>query len=169
MQELLIHPFALGFYTCGVLLIIALYHHLKLKLDHARYKRMLSDKLEIEAATLSKLKQEIDSLKKENENLRVKVQGLNVQPENKLARELEIYARAEKKMTVAAPGFAAPWEQAKQAAHDEVGGEEAGTSAPKKFFQRFFGGAVAPEVLPVETVKSLPQTTAPKSETPGAA
>jgi len=169
MKEMLTSPFAFGFYTGCVLLLIALYHHLKLKLDHARYKRMLSDKLEIEAATLSKLKQEADALKKENENLRVKVQGLNSQPENKLSRELEIFARAEKKMTVAAPGFAAPWEQAKQAAHDEVAGEEAGTSSPKKFFQRFFGGAVAAGVSPVETVKSLQQGTEPKAENSGAA
>ena len=90
MKEMLTSPFAFGFYTGCVLLLIALYHHLKLKLDHARYKRMLSDKLEIEAATLSKLKQEADALKKENENLRVKVQGLNSQPDNKLARELDL-------------------------------------------------------------------------------
>lgn len=169
MKEMLTSPFALGFYTCGVLLIIALYHHLKLKLDHARYKRMLSDKLEIEAATLSKLKQETDALKKENENLRVKIQGLNTQPENKFSRELEIYARAEKKMTVAAPGFAASWEQAKQSAHDEVSAEEAGTSAPKKFFQRFFGSGVAAGISPVETLKSLQQSAEPKAENPGAA
>lgn len=168
MKDILTSQFAIGFYTCGVLLLIALYHHLKLKLAHARYKGMLSDKLEIEAATLSKLKQEADVLKKENENLRVKVQGLSMQPDNKLDRELEIYARAEKKMTVAAPGFAAPWEQAKQAAHDEIGAEEAGTSAPRKFFQRFFGGAVTTAVSPVQTVKSLPQSAEPKAENPGA-
>ena len=141
MKDFLLHSFALGFYTGCVLLFIALYHHFRLKLEHSRYRRMLSDKMEIDAGTVTKQKTELESLRKENENLRVKVQGLNGQPEQKLLRELEIMARAEKKMTVAAPGFAAPWEQAKQAAHQEIVDEESGKSAPRRLFQRFFGGA----------------------------
>ena len=143
MKDFLLHPFALGFYTGCVLLLIALYHHFRLKLEHSRYRRMLSDKMEIDAGTVTKQKAELESLRKENENLRVKVQSLVAQPEQKLARELEIMARAEKKMTVAAPGFAAPWEQAKQAAHQEIADEETGRAVPRRLFQRFFGGAVS--------------------------
>ena len=78
-------------------------------------------------------------MRKENENLRVKVQTLSMQPDQKLGRELEILARAEKKMTIAALGFAAPWEQAKQAAPQELADEDVGKSAPRNLFQRFFG------------------------------
>ena len=53
-------------------------------------------------------------------------------------------------MTVAAPGFASPWEQAKQAAWQELGEEETGKTAPRTLFQRFFGGAAEP-------ARSLPQ------------
>ena len=157
MKDFLLHPFALGFYTGCIFLVIALYHQVKLKLEHARYRRMLSDKMEIDATATVKQKTELEALRKENENLRVKVQALTVQPEQKLARELEIFARAEKKMTVAAPGFAAPWEQAKQAAWQEIGEEESGRAPSKTLFQRFFGGSQ-------EAVRALPQTAGPAKQ-----
>ena len=63
-------------------------------------------------------------------------------------------------MMVAAPGFAGPWEQAKQAAYQELNDEESGKSQPKRFFQRFFGGAVQAAMPPSsnqpEQLKSLP-------------
>jgi len=151
MKEILTHPFALGFYTGCIFLVMALYHQVRLKLEHGRYRRMLSDKMEIDATAVSKQKGELEALRKENENLRVKVQALTAQPEQKLAREVEIFARAEKKMTVAAPGFASPWEQAKQAAHQELAEEESGRAPHRTLFQRFFGGAAS------EPVRSLPQ------------
>jgi cell division protein FtsB len=164
MKEILLHPFALGFYTGCIFLVIALYHQFRLKLEHARYRRMLSDKMEIDATAVSKQKGELDSLRKENENLRIKVQTLSAQPDQKLGRELEIFARAEKKMTVAAPGFAAPWEQAKQAAWQELGDEESGKTASRTLFQRFFGGSSGNG----EQVRSLPQTAEPtKQGAPG--
>jgi hypothetical protein len=164
MKEYLLSPFALGFYVgCG-LLLIALYHHTKLKFEHGRYRRMLSDKLEIEASTMSKMKQEADALKKENENLRIKVQTLNEVPDHKLSRDLEVFARAEKKMMVGAPGFAGSWEQAKQSSFQEIADEEAGKAAPKRFFQRFFGGNAAT----AETIKSLPSGGEPTKTEGGA-
>ncbi len=142
MNELLKHPATWGFCGGMVFFGIASYHLIKLKFEHNRYKRMLSDKLEIEANTLTKMKQELEGAKKENENLRIKVQSTSDNGDGKLSRDLEIFARAEKKMNVAAPGFAGPWEQAKQAAFQELADEESGKAQPKKFFQRFFGGAV---------------------------
>ena len=152
MEKILLHPFALGFYTCGVFLLICFYHLFRLKLEHKRFRRMLADKMELDAAAVSKQKIEIESLRKENENLRVKVQALTSQPAQKLSRDLEIFARAEKKMTVAAPGFASPWEQAKQAAHAELADEETGKAGPRTLFQRFFGSGAQ------EQAPSLPQT-----------
>ncbi len=142
MKEILIHPAAFGFYAGMIFFAIASYHLIRLKWEHNRYKRMLSDKLEIEANTMTKMKQELESAKKENENLRIKVQSASDSSEGKNTRDLEVFARAEKKMMVAAPGFAGPWEQAKQAAYQELTEEESGKAPPKRFFQRFFGGAV---------------------------
>jgi hypothetical protein len=154
MKEFLTQPFALGFYTGCFLLCIALYHHFKLKLEHARYKRMLGDKMEIEAATMSKMKGELETVRKENENLRIKVQTLSETGDGKTVKDLEVFARAEKKMMVAAPGFAGPWEQAKQAAFHDLSEEDAGKATPKRFFQRFFGGSGSSTA--VEPVKALP-------------
>lgn len=166
MKDFLLHPFALGFYTGCIFLCIALYHHFRLKLEHSRFQRMLSDKMKLDAVGVTKQTAELESLRKENENLRIKVQTLTAQPEPKLARELEIFARAEKKMTVAAPGFAAPWEQAKQAAHQELADEETGKAAPRRLFQRFFGGAVSSGSEPV---RPLPPSSEPaKSPAPTA-
>lgn len=154
MNEFLVHPATLGAgcVLLTVLLALSLYRLLQVKGEYARYRQMLSDKMEIDAGMASKQKNEIEGLRKENENLRVKVQALSAQPGPKLARELEIYARAEKKMIIAAPGFAAPWEQAKQAAHQDVSDEDAGKAPPRTLFQRFFGGSTSGG----EQVKSLP-------------
>ena len=165
MKEFLFHPATLGA-ACvllTVLLVLSLYHLLRAKGEHARYRQMLGDQMKINAVGVSKQTAELESLRKENENLRVKVHSLSAQPEQKLGRELEIFARAEKKMTIAAPGFASPWEQAKQSAHQELADEDAGKAAPRSLFQRFFGGAIG------EQARSLPSATdGAKSTTPTA-
>jgi len=166
MKEILLHPFALGFYAGLFLLCLALYHHFKLKLEHARYKRMLGDKMEIEASTMSKMKAELETARKENENLRIKVQTLADTGDGKMMRDLEVFARAEKKMMVAAPGFAGPWEQAKQSAYHDLLEEDSGKSSPKRFFQRFFG---AGNTTTIEPVKALPNGGEQKPENAGAA
>jgi hypothetical protein len=139
-EEILTHPFALGFYTGCVFLVISLYNYLRLKSELARFRRHLSDKLEIEADTMKKVKTEVETLRKENESLRVKVNALNELPDRKIQRDCEIYARAEKRMLLNVPGFAPAWETAKSEAHNELADEETGRSAPKRIFARLFGG-----------------------------
>ena len=89
---------------------------------------------------MKKIKAEQENLRKENESLRVKVNALNEIPDRKLQRDLEVYARAEKRMLINAPGFAPAWETAKSDAHSELAEEEAGKAAPKRIFARLFGG-----------------------------
>src|SRR5579862_9085554 len=139
-KDLFLGQFALGFYLGCVFLVIACYNYLRLKGELARFRRHLSDKLEIEADTMKKIKTEQEALRKENETLRVKVNALNEIPDRKLQRDLEVYARAEKRMLINAPGFAPAWETAKSDAHSELAEEEAGRQAPKRIFARLFGG-----------------------------
>jgi hypothetical protein len=139
-EEIFTHPFALGFYTGCVFLVISLYNYIRLKSELARFRRHLSDKLEIEADTMKKAKTEVEMLRKENESLRVKVNALNELPDRKIQRDVEIYARAEKRMLLNVPGFAPAWETAKSEAHHEMADEETGKSAPKRIFARLFGG-----------------------------
>ena len=121
-----------------------------------RYKRHLSDRLEIEAESVQKKGADLDRLRKENENLRVKIASLNDAPDRRLDRDLEIYARAEKRMVVGVPGFAGPWENAKHEALVEIQAEEAGQSLPKRVFARLFPATR-------DERASLPDGTAPQS------
>ncbi len=143
IQELLTREFAWGFYLGCIFLVIATYNYLRLKGEMSRFRRHLSDKLEIEAETMKKIKGEGETLRKENETLRVKVNALNELPDRKVQRDLEVFARAEKRMLLNVPGFAPAWETAKTEAHHELAEEEAGKSAPKRIFARLFGGGGA--------------------------
>jgi hypothetical protein len=139
-QDVFLHPFALGFYAGSVFTVLALYQYFRLKAELARFRRHLSDKLEIEAEAMKKTRQDLESLRRENESLRVKVNALNEAPDRKIQRDLEVYARAEKRMLLGVPGFAPAWETAKSEAHCELVEEESGKSAPKRIFARLFGG-----------------------------
>lgn len=134
---------------------------MKTKRELRRLKGHLSDKLEIEAEKMSEMKNKIDELRVESENLRMKVNTGRVQSdEQALERELEIYARAEKGMVVNAPGFAQAWEKAKESALTELEAEEAGKSLPRRIFKKFFskGG----DTVDAEVVEALPQESTTK-------
>ncbi len=136
----LTHPFAFGFYAASIFTVLSLYQYFRLKGEMARFRRHLSDKLEIEADTMKKTKQDLEGLRKENEILRVKVNALNEVPDRKVQRDLEVYARAERRMLLTVPGFAPAWETAKSESHCELVEEESGKSTPKRIFARLFGG-----------------------------
>src|SRR6186997_3322898 len=139
-SDIFFDRFAWGFYLGCVFLVLALYQYFRLKGELARFRRHLSDKLEIEAETMKKIKAEQETLRRENESLRIKVNALNEAPDRKISRDLEIYARAEKRMLISVPGFAPAWETAKSEAHGELVDEESGKSTPKRIFARLFGG-----------------------------
>jgi hypothetical protein len=159
--EIFLHPFALGFYLGLVFVILSLYNYFRLKGELSRFRRHLSDKLEIEAETMKKIKLDQEGLRRENESLRIKVNALNELPDRKLQRDLEVYARAEKKMLIQVPGFAPAWETAKAEAHTELVEEEGGRSAPRRIFSRLFGGGGS------GVSSALPQRSEDGSKHPG--
>jgi hypothetical protein len=150
-------PFALGLYLGLVFAALALYRVIRLKLELRGYKRHLSNKLEIEAEHHQKIKKDQEILRKENENLRIKVAGLNDNPDRRARRDLEVFARAEKRMLVSVPGFAPAWEGAKSAALSEIQDEEAGKAPPKSVFSKIFGGGTEPSA-PTKTLTDSQQT-----------
>ncbi len=156
IQQILLSHFTWGLLLGLIFLALALYRIVRLKGEIKRYKRHLSDKLEIEAEANQKTRADVERLKKENENLRVKVASLSDFPDRRLERDLEIYARAEKRMMVGVPGFAGPWENAKHDAMLEIQGEEAGQSLPKRVFARLFPS-------PRDEKAALPDAPAPQS------
>ena len=153
IYQILVNHFTWGLILGLIFAAIIFYRVLRLKSEIKRYKRHLSDRLEIEAESVQKRSSDLDRLKKENENLRVKIAGLNEFPEHRLDRDLEIYARAEKRMVVGVPGFAGPWENAKHDALLEIQAEESGQSLPKRVFARLFPS-------PRDEKASLPEASA---------
>ena len=151
-KELLYQPFALGLYLGLIFAVLALYRCWRLKAEIKRFKHHLSDKLEIEADSLRKIRDERESLRKENENLRVKVASFNELPDRRIQRDLEVFARAEKRMLVAVPGFAPAWEGAKSASLAEIESEESGKSIPKRIAGMLFGSTRKEEVEPAKTL-----------------
>ena len=91
------------------------------------------------ARSMQDTSKEKTRLAQENESLRMQVSRLNEKPDNKLHRELEIMARAEKHMMINAPGFAPAWEMAKSQALSQIETEEKGMSFPQKIFRKLIG------------------------------
>ncbi len=156
IHQIISSPFTWGLCLGLVFAGLALYRIVCLKGEIKRYKRHLSDRMEIEAESTQKKASDIERLKKENENLRIKIASYNEYSERRLERDLEVYARAEKRMVVGVPGFAGPWESAKHDALLEIQGEENGQSLPKRVFARLFP-------TPRDEKASLPDAPAQRS------
>lgn len=138
-----VNTFIYGFLLGSVFLVMALWNHWKTKREFSRYKSHLSDKLELDSRNLQELNKERTRLAQENENLRVQIARLNEKPDNKLQRELEVLARAEKHMMMNAPGFAPAWEMAKSQAASSLQSEESGQSFPQRIFRKLLGASSA--------------------------
>jgi hypothetical protein len=134
-----LYTFGMGFGLGCVFLVMSYLNHWKTKGEFRRYKTHLSDKLELDARQMQETSKDKTKLAQENESLRMQVTRLNEKPENKLQRELEIMARAEKHMIINAPGFAPAWEMAKSQALSQIETEEKGLSFPQKIFRKLIG------------------------------
>lgn len=143
LQSILSQPFTWGLLVGIALFLWACLGHFKTKREFGRYKGMLNQKLELESESQEQLRNELKSLRTENENLRFKVNQLKEKPAASQQRDLEIMARAEQQMMVAAPGFAGAWEQAKMRARQEIETEESGKSLPRRIFKQLMGGGSA--------------------------
>ncbi len=142
-------PFTWGLCLGLFLCIVSMWGHLKTKREYKRYRRHLSDKLELEARQYEVMRKEKDALAKENENLRLRVGQMSEKTDQKVLRDLEILTRAEKRMMVQAPGFAGAWEAAKNSASDDLLAEDSGRSLPRRLFSRLFGtGTAVRDALP---------------------
>jgi len=153
--EILVQPFYLGLELGLFCAAISLWRLMVVKWDLRRFKQHLSDRIELEADSVKKAKGELETLRRENEQLRIRVQSFNERADWKAPRDLEVYARAEKRMLMTVPGFAPAWENAKSDAIAELQSEDTGQSLPKRVFSRLFGSgshsAQVREALPGPT------------------
>lgn len=137
--DLFSKPFVWGLCLGLLFFVLSAWSHFKTKRELRRYRKHLSDKLELEARQYEIVRREKEAVARENENLRLRVGQLNEKPEQKMLRDLEVLSRAEKRMILQAPGFAAAWETAKAASIEELTAEDQGRSLPKRIFTRLFG------------------------------
>src|SRR6188768_103732 len=120
LKEFFSHYFVWGLCLGLLFFVLSAWGHFKTRREYRRYRRHLSDKLELEARQYEVIRKEKEALTKENENLSLRIGQLNEKPDQKVLRDMEILTRAEKRMMVQAPGFAGAWEAAKTAAAEEV-------------------------------------------------
>ena len=87
--------------------------------DSARFKQMLSDRMELESEGLAKLKKENEELKKANENLRISIQTYAQKPGRKELQRLTVYQTAVDRLIINSPGFGAAWQAALKESEEE--------------------------------------------------
>jgi len=146
--HIFLQPFALGLELGLFLVALTLWRLVRIKMEFGRFKQHLSDRIELESGSANKTKRELEDLRRENEQLRIRVAAFNGMPEGRLQEDLEIYARTEKRMMINVPGFAPAWENAKAAVQAELAEENAGRSLPKRVFSRLFGSSASKDALP---------------------
>ncbi len=84
-------------------------------------QKHLHAKMEIDAEATTNKNKELETLRKQNENLRVTNKTLQQKPGRAEIINFHIYQKAINYMAEAAPGFAPLWQKALKEAEDEVG------------------------------------------------
>ena len=142
IQEALSHPFAYGAMAGFGLGMVLFFFALALRWNKSKelknLRQLMSDKMKLEADHQELARAERVRLAEENQNLKSKVSSLQKTPENSAAHDLEVMARAERKLLLAAPSFTSAWEDAKQTAQAELEQEAIGRAKPRTMFRRMF-------------------------------
>jgi len=85
--------------------------------------------MEIDAKGHKTREDELEKLRKQNENLRITVKSLQQKPNRAEIRQLHVFDKAIHAMLARAPGFAATWEMVLKESEDEIEKSETGITA----------------------------------------
>ncbi len=137
-------PFFIGLYL-GLIGCVAIYFHMLMKLREAKreiknLKEHLHTKLEIDAEANEDRKEKVDTLKEQNENLRITIQSLDNKPGRKEVRQFYVYQKALDIMNETAPGFAPAWQNALREGTTELAKTDKGFIP---FIKRISGNALS--------------------------
>jgi len=113
------------------------------KKELKEYKEHLNRQMKLTNEGSKNLEEELNTLKKENENLRVTVQTLGHKPGRAEIRLLNIYDAALRKMMLKAPGFSSAWEVSLQEAEREYEENEKGL---KSIIKKVFGPSLTQHI-----------------------
>ncbi|QSZ42584.1 DUF1049 domain-containing protein [Sulfurimonas aquatica] len=124
------------------------------KKEIKEYKEHLNRQMKITSEGSKNLENELTTLKKENENLRISVQSLGQKPGRAELRLLNIYDGALRKMMLKAPGFSSAWEMSLQETEREYEENEKGF---KSIIKKVFGPSLTHQ--PEHTHKDIGEHT----------
>lgn len=136
-QEIISHPFTwgllLGLLIAGFILKNAIGAKFRTKKEIKKLEGEMRDlqahlntQMKITASGSDSMIKEIDSLKTQNENLRINLATLQTKPEKSEQRQFRIQEIAIRSMREQAPGFAGAWEKAVREAEAEIQSAESG-------------------------------------------
>jgi len=113
------------------------------KKELKEYKEHLNRQMKLTDEGSKNLEEELNTLKKANENLRGTVQTLGQKPGRAEIRLLNIYDAALRKMMLKAPGFSHAWEVSLQEAEREYEENEKGL---KSIMKKVFGPSLTQNI-----------------------
>lgn len=130
---LILASFAIGYF---ISFVKARFQISGVKKELKEFQNHLNRQMKITGEGNKNLENELEKLKKDNENLRISVQTLGQKPGRAEIRLLNIYDGALRRMMLKAPGFSSAWEVALQEAEKEYEENEKGF---KSIIKKVFG------------------------------
>ena len=94
-----------------------------------RLREHLNTQMDITQRGNASMKLELDTLKSQNENLRVQVREWQTKPGRGELRQLAVYDRAIRILNQNAPGFSPVWEKAVKESEEEIAATDTGVSS----------------------------------------
>lgn len=99
------------------------------KAEIERLKSTITDRMDIEADGVRKLKEQVEDLTKQNENLRITNAALMQKPDRADSQRLAVYQKAVDRLTINSPGFGPAWQSALKESEEEFSKIYSGTEA----------------------------------------
>ncbi len=132
-QLALHHPFTWGL-VVGLILVVltwlsGLAKSREARREVKRLREHLHTQMDITSRGNSAMRSELDTLKQQNENLRVAIKDWQTKPGRNEMRMLAVYDRAIRILNQNAPGFSPVWERAVKESEEELVSSESGMSA----------------------------------------
>ena len=132
-QVALHHPFTWGL-VVGLILVFltwlsGLSRSREARREVKRLREHLNTQMDITSRGNNAMRAELDTLKQQNENLRVAVKEWQTKPGRNESRTLAVYDRAIRILNQNAPGFSPVWERAVKESEEELAASDTGVSS----------------------------------------
>lgn len=138
-----------GLFVAALLWLRGVFVRLGKDRELKRLKDLLATKLEIEAKAQRTLSDELESLRKQNENLRVSLKTVEAKPDRQAVRQLHVYDQAIRALLGRSPGFGPAWQTVLEEAERQVAQVDEGLVARvRRTFSREAPLPSGPAALP---------------------